>query len=48
MYSKKIKYIIIIGEKEYSSNTITIRKKNKKIETMSINKFISKIKLNEF
>ncbi|HIH2763536.1 MAG TPA: His/Gly/Thr/Pro-type tRNA ligase C-terminal domain-containing protein [Candidatus Azoamicus sp.] len=46
---EKIKYIIIIGEKEYSSNTITIRKiKTNKIDNMSINKFISKIKLNEF
>ncbi|HIH2762584.1 MAG TPA: threonine--tRNA ligase [Candidatus Azoamicus sp. MARI] len=44
---EKIKYIIIIGEREYTSNTITIRKKNK-IKNMSINNFISKIKLDEF
>ncbi|HIH2763215.1 MAG TPA: threonine--tRNA ligase [Candidatus Azoamicus sp.] len=46
---EKIKYIIIIGEKEYNSNTITIRKtKTNKIKNMSINSFLSKIKLNEF
>lgn len=46
---KKIKYIIILGEKEYISNTLTIRHTGtNKNKTMSINTFISKIKLNEF
>lgn len=46
---EKIKYIIILGEKEYKTNTITIRKiKTNDIRNMSINSFISKIKLNEF
>lgn len=46
---EKIPYIIILGEKESLSNTITIRKtKLKEIKNISINNFISKIKLNEF
>lgn len=46
---EKIPYIIIIGENEVLSNTITIRKtKINEIRNISVNKLLSKIKLNEF
>ena len=46
---EKILYIIVLGKKEYSTKTISIRQLNSKIiKNMSLNKFITKFKFCDF
>ncbi|MCL5004574.1 MAG: His/Gly/Thr/Pro-type tRNA ligase C-terminal domain-containing protein, partial [Patescibacteria group bacterium] len=41
---QKIPYILIVGDKEISSNSVSVRSRKGDNETMSLEKFLEKIK----